>query len=298
MKNKISTGIWFIFFGSIVLLDNFNIIDFNFYAIMKYWPLMIVSVGISLIFQHKNYGTAVIVFVNLAICIVLAVVGYTSKDNFNWVGKSSSQNVNIDTSNAASSIHVPYSEDFDQPEFVFNVGAAAVKIDSATSHILEAKSGSKNLNFNVQTSKNDIELNAIIGNKKAKDNSVHIALNTQPLWDLTFNVGAAKFEADLRNHKVSRMEMNSGAANVHVTLGQPTLEEVKLEINTAASNCKISIPKDAACAIEVTTILSNNKLPGFSKKNGVWQTNNYETATKKYLIEVNGAANSLKIDRY
>src|SRR5690606_40822346 len=65
----------------------------------------------------------------------------------------------------------------------------------------------------------DIELNAIIGNKKAKDNSVHIALNTQPLWDLTFNVGAAKFEADLRNHKVSRMEMNSGAANVHVTLG-------------------------------------------------------------------------------
>src|SRR5690606_14216337 len=112
MKNKISTGIWFIFFGSIVLLDNFNIIDFNFYAIMKYWPLMIVSVGISLIFQHKNYGTAVIVFVNLAICIVLAVVGYTSKDNFNWVGKSSSQNVNIDTdrkSTRLNSSHVKIS---------------------------------------------------------------------------------------------------------------------------------------------------------------------------------------------
>jgi hypothetical protein len=298
MKSKISTGIWLVFFGLIALLDNFNIIDFNFYAITRYWPLLIVSLGINLIFQYKNYGTAVIIGVNMALCVFLAFVGFTSKEKFNWMGKVVYNSTKLDTTNAKSVVHVPFSDAFNNPEFVFNIGAATVKVDSNTTHLMEAKSDNKNLSFQLETQKNDIELNAVIRDKNAKDHLVFLALNTTPTWDLTFNIGAARFDADFSTHKFSRLEINSGAAAVNFKLGQPTVEETEIEINTAASSCKITLPKDAACAIEMTTIFSSNKLEGFTKKDGIWQTDNYEAAAKKYVINLNGAANSLKIDRY
>lgn len=298
MKSKISTGIWLIFFGIIALLDNFNVIDFNFYAILKYWPLLIVSIGINLIFQYKNYGTAIIVAVNLALCIFLAVVGYTSQENFNWKGKLIYNGKGLDSSNAEKTVHIPLADSPEEPKFTFNIGASTVMIDKNTEHLLEASSGHINLGFSLTKKNDDIELDAIISDKSSKDHLVKLALNTAPIWNLTFNIGAARFEADLKEHKFSSLEINSGAAAVGLVLGAPAAENTDIEINTAASSCKISIPKDAACAIEMTTILSSNKLSGFTKKDGMWQTDNYETASKRYIINLNGAANSLKIDRY
>ena len=299
MKSKIATGIWLIFFGIIALLHNFNVIAFNFYAIIKYWPLLIISIGINLIFQYKNYGTVMIIALNVAICAFLAYTGYTSTDKFSVLDKIVVvNNTQIDTKNTSTVAHVPFSADITNPEFTFNIGAAAVQIDSMTTELIEAKSSSKNLNFNLESNSNQIELNAVVNNKSSKSQIVNLALNTKPIWDLIFNVGASKFQADLMHHRISSMELNAGAATINLKLGEPAQEEAKLEINTAASNCIISIPKDAACAVEMATILSSNKLTGFTKKDDLWQTENYETATKKYIIEINGAANSLKIDRY
>ncbi|HLS36728.1 MAG TPA: DUF5668 domain-containing protein [Sphingobacterium bovisgrunnientis] len=298
MKSKISTGIWLVFFGIIALLDNFNIIDFNFYAIIKYWPLLIVSLGINLIFQYKNYGTAVIIALNMALCLFLAYVGYTSTDKFNWSNKVVLNNMANDTTGSEQSVEVPYSDEIKEPKFTLNIGAALVDIDSNTNQLIEANSQSKSLGFNLNRIEDNFELNAAISDKSAKSHKINLALNSTPLWKMTFNIGAAKFNADFSAHKFSRMEINSGAANVTLKLGQPALDDVKIEINTAASTARLSLPKDVACAIDMTTILSNNKLEGFTKKDGVWQTDNYETAAKKYNVELNGAANSLKIDRY
>lgn len=298
MNSKISTGIWLVFFGTIALLHNFDIINFNFYAIIKFWPLLLVSIGINLIFQYKNYGTAVIIGLNIALCVFLVYVGYTSNDKFNWTRKVVYKNIATDTAGTEQNIRVPFSDDIVNPALTFNVGAASVQIDSNTHDLLTAVSESKSLGFNLDKSGNNFELSAAISDKDSKNHLVNLALNSKPLWDLSFNIGAAKFEGDFSGHKFSKMEINSGAANVNLKLGQPAVENVKIEINTAASTCKINLPKDAACAIEVTTILSSNKLSGFTKTDGVWYTDNYHTASKKYFIELNGAANSLKIDRY
>lgn len=298
MKSKISTGIWLVFFGVLVLLDNFNVFNFNFYAIIKYWPLMLVSVGINLIFQHKNYGTALIIALNLCICLILGYVGYTSTDTINWTGKVAYTNPKGNTENSQQNLSVPYSEGTINPKLTFNIGASNIKINGNTEQLMEAKSDSKNLGLSLDKSGNNMEINAISTDKKAKNHEVNLALNTKPVWNLEFNVGASKFAADFSTHSIEKLQINSGAANVNVKLGQPSLEKVKVEINTAASTTKVSIPKDAACAVSMTTIMSNNKLQGFTKKDDLWVTDNYDSAAKKYYIELNGAANSLQINRY
>ncbi|MCA5006220.1 LiaF transmembrane domain-containing protein [Sphingobacterium bovistauri] len=298
MKSKISTGIWLVFLGIIALLDNFSIIDFNFYAIIKYWPLLIVSLGINLIFQHKNYGTGVIIAVNIALCIFLTYVGYTSNDKFNWTGKLAYKNNIKDTSETEQNLSIPFTEKINNPKLTFNIGASKIKVDNNTTQLLEAQSESKNLGLTLDQSGNNIEISAVSSDKNAKNHFVNLSLSDTQNWILAFNIGAAQLTADLSSHKIEKLEINSGAANVNIKLGQPTIEKVKVEINTAASNTKISIPKDAACAVDMTTILSNNNLQGFIKRDDMWVTDNYDTASKKYIIELNGAANSLKIDRY
>ena len=297
MKGKISTGIWLIFFGLIALLDNFNIIDFNFYAIIRYWPLLLVSLGISLIFQSKEYGTPIIIGLNTMLCLFLGYVGFTSTENFNITNKIS-YNVSKDTSGKTQHVMVPFTPEMNEPKLTFNIGASTIKIDNNTSELLEANSESNNLGFQLHQDDNNLELNAIVSNKNTKDQHINISLNPSPIWDFAFNIGAARFTADFSTHQFNILEINAGAAAMNLTLGHPAKEEVKIVINTAASTCKISIPKDAACAIDMTTILSNNKLEGFTKSDDLWKTDNYDTASKKYFIELNGAANSLKIGRY
>lgn len=302
MKSKISTGIWFIFFGIIALLHNFDIIDFNFYALLRYWPLIIVSIGVNLIFQHKTYGTTVLVIINTLLCLFLAYVGFSATERFTWTGNIINNSTSVDTANIEQSIEVPFDDSLLHAKLEFNIGASSVKIENETPHLLFASSASKTLGFSLyERDKSSYELTALINNKStnksSKTNKVSLSLNTKPIWDLSFNIGAAKFNADLRNHHFSKMEINAGAAALDLILGLPSTKETIIEINAAASSSKITIPKDAACSLESSTILSNNKLEGFTKKNDLWQTDNYDTADKKYIIKLVGAANSLRINR-
>lgn len=302
MKGKISTGIWFIFFGIIALLYNFNVIHFNFWAILPYWPLLVVTLGANLIFQNRKNGTLIMSILNIGICLYLGYVGMTSNEHFSFLNNINIQN-SQDTTGTSQTVSVPFDESIREAKLSINAGALAIVMDTTnTSDLIIANTTNNNIGLKLlqsdDTSKPKLELNSIIKRENSKNNSVTFALNRNPVWDLDLNIGAASFTANFSHHKFSKMEINSGAASMNIKLGAPSQEISSIEINTAASSCKIQIPKDAACRVETTTLLSSRNLDGFEKNGDYYQTSNFDTATKKYDITVDGAANSLKISRY
>jgi hypothetical protein len=50
-------------------------------------------------------------------------------------------------------------------------------------------------------------------------NKVDLQLNENPIWDFSFNFGAAKAKFDLSHYKVRDIQLNTGAANVWMKLG-------------------------------------------------------------------------------
>lgn len=307
MKGKISTGIWFIFFGVIALLHNFDIINFNFWAILPYWPLLIIALGANLIFQNKSNGTFILSFINIALCLFLTYIGITSNNRFN-ITENFKENITVGTSNdttdAYSSISTPYDPTIESTKLDLNLGALAITIDSNSTQDLLLHADVNNNNIGLKLTRNDdegepkIEVSSVIKRENAKNSRATLALNTNPLWDLTVNMGAVSFKGNLSNHKFSNIEINAGAASIDLQLGMPAVEESRIEINTAASAFKINIPKEAACRVDKTTILSSTKLDGFVKKDDYYETPNYENADKKYIISLDGVTNSLKINRY
>lgn len=302
MRGKISTGIWFIFFGIIALLHNFNIINFNFWALLPYWPLLIIAIGANLIFQHRPNGMLILSTINIILCIFLGYKGMTSTERFNFGNKVNYTNPN-DTIGAGPIVHTAFIPGTETSTLEFNVGAAAVELDSVPSvELIKASAPNGNVGLKLLTKGDSVspnlELNTVIKKDNNLQNKIHLALNENPIWNLTINMGAASLTSDFSKHKLANMEINAGAASLNMRFGMPQIQKSTIEINTAASSCTIYVPKEAACRLEMESILTSKKFEGFHKKDDAQQTENYDSAEKKYLIKITGAANSLKINRY
>lgn len=302
MRGKISTGIWFIFFGTIALLHNFDVINFNFWAVLPYWPLLIIALGVNLIFQNKKNGAYIISIVNIVSCLYLGYVGLTSEERFNI---PSSINISDpqDTVGALPIVSTPFTQDIENASLQLNIGAVSLTLDSIPStDLLYASTTNNNIGLQLTRSGDEsspeLEINNITKKESTKNNRINFALNDKPIWNIAINMGASTFNADFSKHKLSNLEINAGATTMNLKLGMPYLEECTVDINTGASSFNLNIPKEAACRVEMNSLLSSKKMEGFEKKDGYLQTANYESATKKYIISIAGAANSLKINRY
>lgn len=302
MRGKISTGIWFIFFGLIALLHNFNIINFNFWAILPYWPLLIIALGAKLIFQNNSNGNIIVPLINIVLCLFLGFIGLTSNDSISLLDRINISADPKDTIGTSTSVRAPYNEEIETAQLVINAGALALTLDSVPSpDLLQASTTNNNVGISLEQSDDstspNLEVNTVL-KKEGKNNKVVLALNEHPIWDIAVNMGAASFIADLSRHKFSNIEINAGAASMNLTFGMPSLEESNIDINTGASAFVINIPKEAACEVQISSFLSSKKLEGFDKNGSYYQTPNFENADKKYSIRIEGAANSLKINRY
>ena len=143
-----------------------------------------------------------------------------------------------------------------------------------------------------------LEVNAK-SSRAAKKGEMEMSLNEKPEWDLSFNYGAANIKGDLQKLRIAKLEINAGASNLDLTLGEPQVPTAKIEIATGASKIHLRIPKDAAVKVEYTSLVSKNHFEGFATQgNGEAKTANYDSAAQKYTIEFNGAANNFTISRY
>ncbi len=301
MSKKIGTGIWFIFFGIIILLHNIEIIDFNFYAMLNYWPLLIISIGVNIILQNRPNGPLISASINLGMCLFLLYIGMTSKSKLK-IDLLSKYEVIQDTLGLQESIRLPFTDSIHEASLTFDLGAATLALDSLpTNDLIHAYNSDGTAGLKLEevtdTPKKKIELIGVNSNSNNGKNTIRLALNQTPIWNLEFNMGAASFTGDFSAYKFSNLEINSGATALTLHLGMPQLESSVIEINTAASSCKITLPKDAACLLEHESFLSSKKLEGFAKSGDKYKTENYDTATNKYILKITGAANSISIDR-
>lgn len=309
MENKITSGIWFVFIGLVLLLHNLEVIDFNFWATIKYWPLLIIILGINLIAQNKAYGNYIKIGCNVLFLGWVLYVGISAPAT-NWTEQLfNRRNIevgDIDSSESMSNeVHTAFDPAVKESTFEFNGGAGKFEMKAQESaHLISARAKTDDMGLNIQTrkttdNKQKVTINAkpVSGGKQS--NTVIVDINPHVLWNLNLNYGAASINGDLATLQFQKLELNAGASHVSLTLGSPQIGVSKIDISTGASTIHLRIPKDAAIKAAYTTILSKNSFEGFeSNEKGVAKTANYEVAENKFDIELQGAANTFKITRY
>jgi hypothetical protein len=295
--SRLFWGLFLLTIGVLVLLEKTGVFVAQWNVAWKFWPVALIFWGIALLIGGKVVRL-------VAASVAALVLGFVLVSMFNmtWFDGESS--------NAPITQTQEMDESFDpsikQATFVMESGAGSFSIGDTTSQLIHVKTESSFGTYRLERNQDaegvrvSLELD---GNRTAWPpgrirNSVQVNLNPVPEWDVRLDVGATKLNCDLQAFRVSRLQVDAGAASIHLTLGdrQP---ETTVEIDAGASSIVLLVPASAGCDVHLDAPMSSKKLPGFTREGeGRYVTDNFETATQKVHIGVDAGVSSIKVERY
>ena len=284
--------------GALFLLVRYDVIVNDFGFVWDLWPLVFILWGALVIFKSgiaRSVLSSVFgLFLGLMIFGILHNI-FTTSD---W--SDDEKGMRFDS----------YVEDYDpgiqQAEFDFKSGGGIFIIKGTTQKLFDGESYGNLADYDFSTYQTDSmayldmryekkHFNIFRGKMR---NRVEISLNEDPVWFFRFDFGAAKANFDLSKYKVRKVNLNTGAANVWLKLGD-NYDRTYVDVNMGAAGLNIEIPEESGCRIHGDMVLFAKDLHGFTKMGSDdYETDNYQYAQNKIDIKIDGGVSSLSVSRY
>lgn len=311
---KVIWGLILVFAGGIILLQNLEIVDFNWHVIFRFWPLVLILIGANLLFSGGDSSTGS--YVSLALTfLVLGFIAYqgittTNNNDSYWSYGDNHDGDDDDDETTEHSRQNVFSEEFNDSivKAVLNISGGATQyiIADTTSSLFEANANKNFGNFSLlRTTRDSAEVldfkmkgHSEWKLNESKGNKAVLKLNTKPIWDINIELGAGATKFDLSSYKINNIHIEGGAASFQIKLGQP-IQNTNVSVETGVSKIEISIPSSAACKINVESGLSSNNFEGFIKEeDGSFVTKNYKEGTKAIILDLEGGLSKFEVTRY
>lgn len=297
-------GVFFVSIGGLLLLGNYTDLNFSWSSAWKFWPMVLVLIGISILVKNqigKNIvgGLAGII---LALTLYASVSATTNLFTHNFVFDFDDECAVYDT----TFYYEDYSDSIKTASLSFNAGAGTFKLLAPSEKLIDFRvEGNKtnyNLNRNDGGSHSDISFD--MKNTKVRfgknnfKNSVEMSLNSKPEWELNFDVGAASIDLDLTQYKVNKVDIDMGAAAMNIKFGD-LADVTRFKLEAGASDIDILIPENIGCEINSNAALSSKNYEGFIKINkDLYRTENFDTSQKRIYMEIDCGVSSIDVKKY
>ncbi len=288
--------------GLLFTLENLNVIDFDWYNLWRLWPVVLVLWGISIL-PAKNIVKSILVIIVLG-----ASVYYMLENNVEWENsRSYSYQFYDDDDNSyrfEQDFTIPMNDSVKYAKLEMDVAASSFLLFEDNTDLVDFDKSGSNMDYKYTVMQQDstAEMKIFLEDdftvNHRKNNTIDMGVSTFPVWNMSFDVGAAKADFDLSEIKISDLDIEGGAASIDVKLGD-NYYYTKVDIESGASSIKIKIPEESGCDLRISSVLSGKNINGFEKiDHGHYQTSNYESAKNKIDIEVETAVSSYSIIRY
>ena len=303
--SSIFWGVFFIFIGLFFLIEKLNVWDLDFSYYLDFWPVIIILWGISILKLPDILKK--ILSALMAIFLAILIMAFINHSWFPFHHSSDDDDLSENRKykkHYNEVVNIPYSENYKFAVFELNAGACSIDFLETTNQLIETYSGFPviNLDYKIVEKeelvdiKLDLKFKAKLFKKKT-NNNVWVKLNTQPVWDLDFDIGAVDIDCDFSKYKIRDICVDVGAADVDIKLGD-LYESTYMQIDAGASDITVKIPKEAGCKIESSTGLSSEDFKGFLKSNDTFYTSGFEKAKSKIIIKISGGVSDFEVERY
>jgi hypothetical protein len=290
-------GAFFLVLGILLIADRTAALMIPWYAWWRFWPLLLVLGGIALLLRGSKFLWIVVALAGAAAALVAA-----SMLSFSWNGGDWQDNREAHV----QEFMVPLEAATERASFRFESGAGVCMLQDTTNVLVAANTecnfGEYRLEQSAAGSQQDVRL-WLEGrhggwNLGRMGNRAEVRLNTVPVWDLDFSLGATRVDIDLRPYAVEHLRVKSGAAKVTLKIG-PRGSETRVDVQAGASSIRIEVPESAGCELFAEAPLSSKKFPGFTKiGTGEYRTDNYDSAAQKISITMKAGVSSMRVTRY
>lgn len=312
--DRIIWGVLLLFVGGVLLLQNFDVINFYWTNTWRFWPVLFIMWGLKLLLNRKGKQTgSIAALAVLVLSLSVLFVQGQQKPDFKRAFIYFDDN-DWDSEPTTKMMHFsqPFLADDSTKSTVLNIsgGAVVYELKHSTDSLFEAHVEKGRGGFSLLKNTNDSTIVVDFKMKGRKHRGGHswnfgpsagiidLRLNTYPVWDINLSTGAGSSEFDLSNFKVSKLKIEGGASSFEVKLGE-LYPLTKLNVETGAANVEIKIPLNSGCQIKTSTGMSSRDFSGFTKKNnGVYETSNFASAKNKIFIDLEGGLSNFEVDRY
>ncbi|MDQ7949791.1 MAG: DUF5668 domain-containing protein [Pedobacter sp.] len=317
--DRIIWGILLLFVGGVLLLDNFDVIDFHWWNVWSFFPIFIIILGINLLFGKNNsQAGSIITLVILVVALGFLFVKGQEKPHkkFWWKDRSIHFRSDMDDDDDVDIVDgkrtwLHFSEPLTveankKTTLTISGGAMSFEVKGATDSLFAANLQNTRGNFKLSKEITDSVTHLIFKMQDRKDgkwavgegNEADLYLNNKPIWDLNINLGAGDADFDLSNYKVRTLNFEGGVAKLDAKVGS-LLPITDVNVKTGLTDVTIAIPNGSGCQIKSRTGLSSKDFEGFIKLDkNTYQTPNYKTATNKIFINFEGGLTSFKVEKY
>jgi hypothetical protein len=295
---RIFWGVFFLTVGVLFLGHGLLPVSLDWSAHWRFWPLVLVLMGLSLLL--RNHPARWIFTVLAALLLALFVYGiFSFLSPFEWKGAR-------DMREFTDRREVPLQPGITTASLVLEMGAGKCLLSGGGTGLLEASvSSSFGRYLFDQRTEGDAEFLVLRCTSRAKPwlawrarNAVDIKLSDTPVWRIRLGCGATRADLDLRSSKIEDLRVEAGASDIALQLGA-NVAETQVHIETGVSAFRIEVPESAGCELRVDAPLTSKRFAGFRKERpGLYRTENFEVALRRILIDVDAGVSSLRVRRY
>ncbi len=331
--NKTIKGLTFLLIGTILLANTLEILDWSVWSnLLKLWPLLIVSLGLSLIFRGKSlsFMGPLIIFLGIIAGVGASYMGISFEEEIVREVKTLSREIVIEVEK------VPETEVALEAEITPEIETAPdteitleTEVVLETKEYLEIERASIELNLDVgkltmgestpllyecvsqyqykefepfeEFSRTEKEANILIYHspviKRRISNNIRnhwqLKLNNQIIYNLSIKTGAIDTDCNLSDFKVEKLYIESGVSNINLVIPQ---YDSKIIIDTGVSNIDIAIPKNVGASLSIDSGIAIKDLDDFIKRNGTYISHNYNESEFKTEIEIDCGVSNIDID--
>jgi hypothetical protein len=257
------------------------------------WPLILVVIGLELLvrrsLQGANAELAAVLIVVLAITGAAAYValgpaiptGTQTLDISGGVGSLKQASARIDAGGAQMTVvGTDTGADLYRAHIQYSGGKPDVSFDSASGDLHISQGNASGFFFQDRRFVIDLQL------------------NTSVTWKIAVDSGASSDTLKLSNVHVADIELNTGASHEDITVGSPS-GSVPITVDGGALTVNVHRPKGVAASVAVSGGAVNLTFDG-RQSHAVGtvtaQTSDYNSASDRYQIQVNGGASNVTVD--
>lgn len=330
--NKIIKGFTFLLIGTILLANTLEILEWSVWSnIIKLWPLLIVSLGLSLIFRGKSLSFMGPLIISLGIIAGVGAIymGISFEEEIVREVKTLSREIVIEvekvpeTEVALEAEMTPEIEtapetettlktevaleakeylEIERASIELNLDVGKLTMGESTPLLYECVSQYRYKEFEPfeKFSRTEKEANILIYHspviKRKISNSIRnrwqLKLNNQIIYNLSIKTGAIDADFNLSDFKVEKLHIESGVSNINLVLPQ---YDSKIIIDTGVSNIDITIPKNVGAIVNIDSGIAIKDLDDFIKRNDTYISHNYNESEFKTEIEIDSGVSHIDI---
>ena len=291
--------------GGLLLLSNLSIVDWGTWTMLwRFWPLILVAIGIDvLIGQRSTAGALVSGFLILALIGAAAGVVFFA-DQLPFVASFSSDSPwQTDTVEQAL-------DDYESASILIDWTSPSGKLQALTNsaNLIEGDiTYQGDLFFDVSSRGTEADIRLDTRSTEAwftpslqthPPGSWDVSLTPEIPLDLTLDTGSGSCEFDLSELILSELFLDSGSGSINLEL--PGEQSYPVKIDSGSGSVRITIPDSTGVRVRIDSGSGSfnpgdrfNLVSGERRGDGIWETDNYESAEVTIEMELDQGSGSI-----